>query len=86
MEHGDQDNREMAAGDMCTEIVKGVALDKELEASICQAYIKQLEDVSINVRDNVVKCISKICNKISEEQFGMIANKLTQCIARASED
>lgn len=84
MEHGDQDNREMAATDMCTEIVKGAKLDPGLEKAVCTAYIKQLEDVSINVRDNVVKCISKICSKVSEEQFGVIANKLTECVVKGS--
>eukprot|EP00826_Nyctotherus_ovalis_P061353 TRINITY_DN8723_c0_g1_i13.p1 TRINITY_DN8723_c0_g1~~TRINITY_DN8723_c0_g1_i13.p1 ORF type:complete len:604 (+),score=200.37 TRINITY_DN8723_c0_g1_i13:218-2029(+) len=86
MEHGDQDNREMAATDMCTEIIKGAQLNEALEKSVCNAYIKQLEDSSINVRDNVVKCISKICSKISEAQFGMIANKLTECIVKGSSE
>ncbi len=84
MEHGDQDNREMAATDMCSEILKGVKLDVTLEKSICQAYIKQLEDCSVNVRGNAVKCISKICSKISEAQFGMIANKLTECVVKGA--
>eukprot|EP01022_Parablepharisma_sp_SALTPOND_P017577 TRINITY_DN282_c0_g2_i1.p1 TRINITY_DN282_c0_g2~~TRINITY_DN282_c0_g2_i1.p1 ORF type:complete len:1310 (+),score=174.23 TRINITY_DN282_c0_g2_i1:9683-13612(+) len=86
MEHGDQDNREMAATDMCTEILKGVKLDPGLEKSICHAYIKQLEDCSVNVRGNAVKCISKICSKISESQFGMIANKLTECVVKGAEE
>jgi len=84
MEHGDQDNREMAATDMCTEIQKGVELEPGLEKSVCNAYIKQLEDSSINVRDNVVKCISKICSRIAEQHFGMIANKLTECVVKGS--
>ncbi len=86
MEHGDQDNREMAATDMCTEILKGVKLDSTLEMSVCQAYIKQLEDTSVNVRGNAVKCISKIGSKISEAQFGMVANKLTQCVVTGPEE
>lgn len=86
MEHGDQDNREMAASDMCTEIMKGAKLDPNLEKSIMQAYVKQLTDSSVNVRGNAVKCISKIGGKISEAQFGNVANKLTECILKGTEE
>jgi len=86
MEHGDQDNREMAATDMCTEITKGVKLDTGLEESICKAYVKQLADSSVGVRGNAVKCISRICNKIQEVHFGFIANKLTECVVKESEE
>jgi len=86
MEHGDQDNREMAATDLCTEIEKGAKLSPALEKSICRAYITQLSDTSLNVRGNAVKCISKIGSKISEGQFGEITNKLTECVVKGTEE
>ena len=76
----------MAATDLCTEIEKGAELDSGMEKSICQAYIKQLSDSSLNVQGNSVKCISKIGSKISEKQFGEIANKLTECVVKGTED
>eukprot|EP00831_Metopus_contortus_P002237 TRINITY_DN10823_c0_g1_i1.p1 TRINITY_DN10823_c0_g1~~TRINITY_DN10823_c0_g1_i1.p1 ORF type:complete len:142 (-),score=24.17 TRINITY_DN10823_c0_g1_i1:93-518(-) len=86
MEHGDQDNREMAANDMTTEILKGITLSTHLEKNICQAFVKQLRDVSLNVRGNAVKCLSKIGSKISEQQFGVVANNLTECVIKESEE
>jgi cullin-associated NEDD8-dissociated protein 1 len=86
MEHGDQDNREMAATDLCTEIEKGQKLTAALEKSICRAYITQLSDSSLNVRGNAVKCISRIGSRISETQFGEITNKLTECVVKGTEE
>lgn len=35
---------------------------------------------------NAVKCISKIGSKISEAQFGSVANKLTECVVNGTEE
>ena len=76
----------MAATDLCSEIEKGATLTPALEKSICQAFIIQLSDTSLNVQGNAVKCISRIGSKVSEKQFGEIANKLTECVVKGTED
>ncbi len=35
---------------------------------------------------NAVKCISRLGSKISEKQFGEIANKLTDCVMKGTEE
>lgn len=79
-------SREMAATDLCTEIEKGAALSASQEKCICRAYITQLSDTSLNVQGNAVKCISRIGSRISEVQFGEIANKLTECVVKGTEE
>eukprot|EP00357_Protocruzia_adherens_P030504 CAMPEP_0115033814 /NCGR_PEP_ID=MMETSP0216-20121206/40191_1 /TAXON_ID=223996 /ORGANISM="Protocruzia adherens, Strain Boccale" /LENGTH=1233 /DNA_ID=CAMNT_0002412403 /DNA_START=112 /DNA_END=3813 /DNA_ORIENTATION=- len=77
----DKDKRYMAASDLCQELLKdSTKLDVTIEKRICSAFLKQLDDQSIDVQGNAVKCIAKIVPKIQESQVGEVVNKLTECI------
>ena len=71
MSHWDKDKRFMAASDLAQEILgnsssglqqqqQGIMLDHNMQKRIAQAFLKQLEDASIEVQGNAVKCLSKI--------------------------
>ena len=50
----------MGAMDLCTELIRVAEVSKVEEAvekRICSAFVKHLEDVSIDVRSNAVKSI-----------------------------
>ena len=52
--------RYMAAADLCSEIMKqgsGVQLEEGMEKKICSAFIAHLNDKSLDVQGNAVKCI-----------------------------
>lgn len=54
----DKDVRHTGALDLCAEINKTTEqLDETLERRICSAFIEHLEDESIEVKSNAVKCI-----------------------------
>jgi hypothetical protein len=48
----------MAATDLCAEIMKtNVQLEEGMEKRICSAFISHLDDTSLDVQGNAVKCI-----------------------------
>ena len=47
-----------------------------MEKRICAAFIQHLEDESMEVKSNAVKCIQRISPKIREAHLTMIVNKL----------
>lgn len=50
--------RFMAATDLCAEIMKStVQLEEGMEKRICSAFISHLDDTSLDVQGNAVKCI-----------------------------
>ena len=54
----DKDVRHTGALDLCNEITKSAEqLDETLEKRICSAFIQHLEDDSMEVKSNAVKCI-----------------------------
>jgi len=54
----DKDVRHTGALDLCNEVSKSVEqLEETLEKRICSAFIQHLEDESIEVKSNAVKCI-----------------------------
>ena len=56
--HYDPDIRHTGALDLCGEIVKSSEpLEESLEKKICSAFISHLEDKSLEVKSNAVKCI-----------------------------
>lgn len=61
MAHWDKDKRFMGASDLTNEISsRNQPLEVGLQKRICQAFLKQLEDQSIEVQGNAVKCLAKI--------------------------
>eukprot|EP00743_Colponemidia_sp_Colp-15_P002918 GILK01003157.1.p1 GENE.GILK01003157.1~~GILK01003157.1.p1 ORF type:complete len:1261 (+),score=324.06 GILK01003157.1:67-3783(+) len=77
----DKDKRFMAANDLCAELLKeGTKLDVSLEKRICSAFLKQLDDASVDVQGNAVKCLAKIVSRVQESQVGEVVSKLVQLI------
>jgi cullin-associated NEDD8-dissociated protein 1 len=81
MENWDKDKRFMAASDLMQEItMSNSSLDLHLQKKVCQAFLKQLEDQSIDVQGNAVKCLAKIVCKFQEQQIGEVLAKLSQLV------
>merc|ERR1719487_426152 len=81
MENWDKDKRFMAASDLMQEItMSNQSLDLHLQKKVCQAFLKQLEDQSIDVQGNAVKCLAKIVCKFQEQQIGEVLAKLSQLV------
>lgn len=81
MENWDKDKRFMAASDLMQEItMSNQALDLHLQKRVCQAFLKQLEDQSIDVQGNAVKCLAKIVCKFQEQQIGEVMARLSQLV------
>lgn len=79
MENWDKDKRFMAASDLTQEVtMSNQVLDVHLQKRVCQAFVKQLEDQSIDVQGNAVKCLAKIVCKFQEQQIGEVLAKLSQ--------
>lgn len=65
--HFDPDNRYTGALDLCNEIIKSPdQLEESMEKKICAAFISHLEDASLEVKSNAVKCIQRTASKIRE--------------------
>eukprot|EP00440_Ansanella_granifera_P031831 gb/GFBE01034542.1/.p1 GENE.gb/GFBE01034542.1/~~gb/GFBE01034542.1/.p1 ORF type:complete len:1280 (+),score=324.01 gb/GFBE01034542.1/:1-3840(+) len=81
MENYDKDKRFMAASDLTQEVtMSNQVLDPHLQKRVCQAFLKQLEDISIDVQGNAVKCLAKIVCKFQEQQIGEVLAKLSQLV------
>eukprot|EP00931_Biecheleriopsis_adriatica_P101392 TRINITY_DN76542_c0_g1_i1.p1 TRINITY_DN76542_c0_g1~~TRINITY_DN76542_c0_g1_i1.p1 ORF type:complete len:1272 (-),score=340.55 TRINITY_DN76542_c0_g1_i1:76-3891(-) len=81
MENYDKDKRFMAASDLTQEVtISNQVLDPHLQKRVCQAFLKQLEDQSIDVQGNAVKCLAKIVCKFQEQQIGEVLAKLSQLV------
>jgi len=81
MENWDKDKRFMAASDLMQEItIYNQALDLHVQKRVCQAFLKQLEDQSIDVQGNAVKCLAKIVSKFQEQQIGEVLAKLSSLV------
>lgn len=84
MENWDKDKRFMAASDLMQEItLSSQSLDLHLQKRVCQAFLKQLEDQSIDVQGNAVKCLAKIVCKFQEQQIGEVLARLSQLVLDA---
>lgn len=71
----------MAASDLMQEITNSnQALDLHLQKRVCQAFLRQLEDQSIDVQGNAVKCLAKIVCKFQEQQIGEVLAKLSRLV------
>jgi len=81
MENWDKDKRFMAASDLMQEVtLSNQVLDLHLQKRVCQAFLKQLEDQSIDVQGNAVKCLARVVCKFQEQQIGEVLAKLSQLV------
>mmetsp|Transcript_51394 Transcript_51394/g.135553 ORF Transcript_51394/g.135553 Transcript_51394/m.135553 type:complete len:1241 (+) Transcript_51394:52-3774(+) len=81
MDNWDKDKRFMAASDLTQHInTSNRALDTNQQQRICTAFLKQLEDQSVDVQGNAVKCLAKIMGKFQEQQIGEVIKKLSELI------
>ena len=85
--HYDKDYRHTGAHDCCNEILNSVEpLEESFEKRICQAFIAQLIDESVEVKSNAVKCIQRVTTKIREVNLIMILEKLADEITNEIDD
>ena len=77
----------MAATDLCAEMLKlNVQLDEAMEKRICSAFMLHLDDTSLDVQGNAVKCIQKIAPKIKEKNLLMIVDKLAERVVEGEKE
>ena len=77
----DPDKRYMAASDLCNELLKEQEeVDQNLQRSICGVFLAHLDDQSVEVQGNAVRCIKRTVSKIHESQVGEVIEKLGQCL------
>ena len=77
----DPDMRYMAANDLCNEWLKeNSSIESTVEKQILTIFLKQLDDQSVDVQGNAVRCIKKIVGKIQESQLGEVIDKLMDLI------
>ena len=83
----DKDVRYTGANDLCNEIVKSAEpLEESLEKRICTAFVSHLEDSSVEVKSNAVRCIQRVSSKIRESNLMMITQKLADAIVAGNEE
>lgn len=83
----DPDKRFMAANDLCAELLKDQeGMDSALVKQICSIFLTQLDDISIDVQGNAVRCIKRIVTKIQETQVSEVIVKLGDCLSNGKEE
>ena len=81
----DKDIRHTGAHDLQNLICNAESqLDETLEKRICAAFVQHLEDKSVEVRSNAVKCTQMVSSKIRETNLLMIMDKLMDEIVGGS--
>ena len=71
-EDHDKDARFMGALDLCAEMIRlheFSKIEEAMEKRICSAFIKHLNDTSLDVQTNAVKSIQKTASIINEENL-----------------
>ena len=79
----------MAATDLCSEILKqntGVQLEEGMEKKICTALIAHLNDKSLDVQGNAVRCIQKISSRIREKHLIMIIEVMADIVVSGEKE
>jgi len=76
--HFDKDIRHTGAHDLANEICKATEqFEESLEKRICTAFVSHLEDSSVDVKSNAVRCIQRISTKIRMQNLEMILKNLS---------
>jgi hypothetical protein len=80
----DKDNRFMAAHDLQARFKddkqNGKTVDPAIEKKVCDAFIKHLEDISMDVQTNAIKCLQEVATLISDQNLQTIAESLVKMI------
>ena len=77
----DPDKRFMAANDLCNELLKeNKQLETGLQRQILGVFLQQLDDSSIDVQGNAVRCIKRTVSKIQESQTSEVITKLGEVL------
>ncbi|CAD7966867.1 unnamed protein product [Amoebophrya sp. A120] len=87
MENYDKDVRFMAASDLTQQITtqQNQPLEVNMQKRISNAFLHQLEDASIEVQGNAVKCLAKIVCKFQEPLIGEAAGRLAHLVLEGNE-
>lgn len=73
----------MGALDLCNELIKiseTSRIEESTEKRICSAFIKHLNDTSIDVQSNAVKCIQKTAGYLKESNLRLIVETLADMV------
>ena len=84
--HYDKDERYMATSDLCAALSTEIRIDEVMEARICSAILKQLDDKSNDVQSVAVKCLGTILRKVQQAQVSEICVKLCTLILEGQSD
>jgi len=84
--HYDKDERYMATTDLCNEFSKGIRIDDSMEARICAAIVKQLDDKSNDVQSVAVKCLGVLIKKVQAPRVADIGQKLSDLILKGDDE
>lgn len=73
----------MGALDLCNEIIRISEVERiedSTEKRIIAAFVKHLDDTSIDVQSNAVKCIQRTAGILKEQNLKMIVEKLSDMV------
>lgn len=77
----------MGALDLCNELIKlqeTSKIEETTEKRICTAFIKHLNDTSIDVQSNAVKCIQKTASILKDSNLRQIVETLAEMVVDAN--
>jgi len=57
-----------------------------MERRICSAFMAHLDDTSLDVQGNAVKCIQKIATKIREKNLVLIVEKMSERVVQGEKE
>ena len=70
MDHYDKDRRYMAARDVCGIVSSsGQNIDTNLQQEICNAFVKHLDDPSIEVQGNAAKSLIDVLCTLNDKHL-----------------
>jgi len=73
----------MGAMDLCSELIKmseTSKVDEGMERRICSAFVKHLDDSSLDVQSNAVKSIQKTASILKEQNLVLIVETLADMV------
>jgi len=80
MTNYDKDKRFMAAIDLTTEISNNPGgLEINVQRKVCSAFLRQLDDQSVEVQGNAVKCLAKIMCRL-DNQIPEVISKVSYLV------
>jgi len=86
LEQRDKDERYMGTSDLCNELQKDVKLDTAMEARVCSAILKRLDDTSNDVQSKAIQCLGILLGKVQRAQVFEISDKLCTLILEGKDE